>query len=482
MNCTRCGKMLPPGARFCSGCGTPVMTDAGDAGVKPAAASVSDAIPAAAPQAQQAPEAEPLSAPAAMGTFSGNDNSGQDDYYIPIPSRRRHTQADPVPPVSPKPVTPTPVPPVSPKPVTPTPVPTAQVPKEAGKGAGVPSPTAPTPTAPTQTSGQAAVGQENIANVSFADRHAGSSDMRRFYIIDFLVRMVGIKENIPLFIYLVLNVFIIGGLASLFTGLNIGLGLLIGLVLYILSMTVALSPFGEWLLRRRTECKPVDDPEVQNRIEPIFFEVYMAAKQRDPSLPDDIQLFMNDDPSPNAFATGRRTVCVTKGLLVMSDDEIRATLGHEFGHLSHKDTDRILVVTIGNTFITAIAVIAQIGAIIGEVMCNIMAIFMGEDGAIVNLFAMLSRVICIVMINLFMKVWTWIGVMLCMKTSRGNEYQADEFSYHLGYGEGLISMLGNLGGGGKPSGLFATLAASHPATEDRINRLRHLLSGTPMEV
>lgn len=450
MFCVKCGKELSEGARFCSDCGTPVA-ESGNA-VSSASAQAASAITA---------PAQDLSAPAKMESLSGDAGA----VFIPIPSRKRQPQAkeDRKPAVQPA----------------------GQTVRSAAKEEKVSAyvPKEPAPVVPSGSPAQPVVRDESLPKVSFADRTSGSSDLRKFYIIDFLVRMVGIKENIPLFIYLLLNVGIIGLLATAFFQIPVGFGMLVGLILYLISMTAALSPLGEWLLRRRTECKPVDDPEVAERIEPIFYEVYMAAKERDPSLPDNIQLFMNDDPAPNAFATGRRTVCVTKGLLIMSDDEIRATLGHEFGHLSHKDTDRILVITIGNTFITAICVLAQIGAIIGEVMCHIMAIFMGEDGLFVSLMASLSRVICIVMINLFMKVWTWIGVMLCMKTSRGNEYQADEFSYHLGYGEGLVSMLSMLShmeGGRKPSGLFATLAASHPATEDRINRLRQLLQGNPM--
>lgn len=308
-----------------------------------------------------------------------------------------------------------------------------------------------------------------------APEHSADS-LRQIYIIDFMARMAGDKENLPLFIYLILNVLIIGVLASAFFSLNWGMGLLVGLLLYILSMTVALSPIGEALLRLRTECKPIKDEAIANRLNPIFAEVYAKAKAMNPSIPDNIKLYMNDDHAPNAFATGRRTVCVTRGLLSMTDEEIRATLGHEFGHLAHKDTDRILVVTIGNTFITAICVIAQVFAIIGEWIGHFASIFMGEDGVLVRLISSVSRFLTIVLITAFMKVWTALGVALCMKTSRGNEYQADAFSCKLGYGEGLISMLSRLGGSSAPEGLFASLAASHPATEDRIARLRSQLA------
>lgn len=293
------------------------------------------------------------------------------------------------------------------------------------------------------------------------------------YVLDFVIRMMG-KSNIPLFIYLLLNVVIIGLIATLFLMLPIGWGILAGLLIYIASISIALSPIGEAILRHQTGCRKIEDQNVIDRLEPIFREVYYKAKKADPTISDDIRLFINDDKCPNAFATGRKTVCVTKGLLTMSDEEIKATLGHEFGHLSHKDTDRILVVSIGNTVITAICILFQIGAIIADVCMQIVAIFTGsEEGLFISLFSAISRFITIVIISAFMKVWTALGVALCMKTSRGNEYLADEFSVRLGYGDGLIALLSSIGGE-RPKGLFANLASSHPHSDDRIARIQRL--------
>ena len=71
------------------------------------------------------------------------------------------------------------------------------------------------------------------------------------------------------------------------------------------------------------------------------------------------------------------------------------------------------------------------------------------------------------------RVWTQIGVLLCMKTSRDNEYLADEFSFNLGYGNALCQLLSTLPSE-KPKGLFANLASSHPQSEARVARLQEL--------
>ncbi|MDO5132219.1 MAG: M48 family metalloprotease, partial [Eubacteriales bacterium] len=312
----------------------------------------------------------------------------------------------------------------------------------------------------------------HIAKIGSADRGGGQ---QRFYFIDFLTRLFGVKENIPTCIYLLMNVLFIGFVSIGFTNGNVVMGMLLGLVLYILSMAVALSSVGENLLRARVGCKPVKDPEIAARIDPIFQEVYARAREKNQNLPEDIRLFISEDDSPNAFATGRRTVCMTTGMLTRTDDQIRGALGHEFGHLAHKDTDRILVISIGNIFVTAFCFLAQIGAFIMEFIMHIIAIFMGEDGFFFMILASISRFWTVTVVGWFLNVWMWIGNMLCMKTSRGNEYQADEFCTRLGYGTGLISVLYSLGEAPRPKGLFATLSSSHPATEDRVARIRYIM-------
>lgn len=68
--------------------------------------------------------------------------------------------------------------------------------------------------------------------------------IRSIYILDFLIRL-GRKSNIPMAIYLVLNVLIIGACATFFFQLEMGWGILAGLLFYIGSVTIALSPIGK---------------------------------------------------------------------------------------------------------------------------------------------------------------------------------------------------------------------------------------------
>ena len=79
------------------------------------------------------------------------------------------------------------------------------------------------------------------------------------YLVDFFKRMTR-KSNIPVLIYLVLNIFVIAGIVQSVLGggnMSFAKALLIGIVLYVVSLFIALSPIGEWILRLQTGCRKI---------------------------------------------------------------------------------------------------------------------------------------------------------------------------------------------------------------------------------
>ena len=105
------------------------------------------------------------------------------------------------------------------------------------------------------------------------------------------------KNNIPILIYLVLNVVIItlifyGFLSSDgSTEPNLWGCLLAAIIVYAISILIALSPVGEWILRVQNGCKKIKRKEQIAIVEPIFNEVYAKAKEMYPELSDDITLY-----------------------------------------------------------------------------------------------------------------------------------------------------------------------------------------------
>jgi heat shock protein HtpX len=280
------------------------------------------------------------------------------------------------------------------------------------------------------------------------------------YFVDF-AKNITKKSNIGVLIYLILNTLIV---IDLFSGFKDLKSILTGIIVYAVSLAIALSPIGEWLLRVQTGCKKIKRKEYVDRLEPLFLEVVAKARAINPSIPENVQLFMNNDQEPNAFATGRKTVCLTKGFLNYSDEQIKATFAHELGHLAHKDTDLILVVTIGNFIVTGAFICYRL-------MVNLFGIFL----AIVSRNfapAIVNFLIDSVLVAL-MWIWTKIGTMLVMHSSRKNEYIADEFAFNCGYGDSLAAVLDTFSSSSS-KGLWANLVSSHPDSDDRIARLQEL--------
>lgn len=293
------------------------------------------------------------------------------------------------------------------------------------------------------------------------------------YIKDLFLRLVE-KRNIPVVIYLILNVIIIGAIITGVFSLPVWAGFLIGIAIYALSLVIALSPVGEWIVRMQNGCRKIKRQDQLDYIMPIFSEVYAQARQNDPSIPTDVKLYVNSDECPNAFATGRKTVCVTEGMLNMPQVQVKAALGHEFGHLAHKDTDLLMLVAVGNLIISAIIIVIRICITLFHFVLTLVSIIAGgPEGVVGVLFSAFTNLLMTIFVAGLTWIWTKIGVLLVMKSSRAGEYEADAFSYRLGYGEALCALLDTCDGT-KTKGLFAVLSSSHPDKDDRIARLQAL--------
>lgn len=192
------------------------------------------------------------------------------------------------------------------------------------------------------------------------------------------------------------------------------------------------------------------------------------------------KVYIIDDSSPNAFATGRNpdnaAVAATTGIIrVLSPRELRGVMAHELAHVQHRD---ILISTISATMAGAISALANF------------ALFFGgrdEEGNAVNPVAQIALAI----------LTPLAGSLIQMAISRAREYEADRRGaeicgdpsaladalnkIHL-YARGVPMratqehpetaqmMIMNPLSGGQMASWFST----HPPTEDRIARLQHM--------
>lgn len=292
--------------------------------------------------------------------------------------------------------------------------------------------------------------------------------LRKFYLFDMLYRTIKAK-NWGLLVWVFLNFIII----ELFLVIAGPVGLIAGPVIYMVSLVIALSPIGEFILRQSNACRAIKDKKIEAKIKPIFDKVYAEAREKNPEISPKVKLFMCDEECENAFATGRRTVCITKGLAKMDDDHIAAIMAHEFGHLAHRDTDCLLIVVVGNLIMTVIT------SIIGFI-CNIFG-WIGdcftENSTLGKIlpFSLITRAISFLLTTVFMFLWTKLGALFCMKGNRNQEFQADRYAAELGYAQKLIDAFVELEAAPAPKGLWATLTSTHPDDADRIVKLNEYI-------
>jgi heat shock protein HtpX len=86
------------------------------------------------------------------------------------------------------------------------------------------------------------------------------------------------------------------------------------------------------------------DPEQYRQLHNVVEEMAISAGLPKPAV------YVIDDPSPNAFATGvspgRAAITATTGLLeVMNREELEGVISHEMSHIKNYDVRLILVVT-----------------------------------------------------------------------------------------------------------------------------------------
>lgn len=192
------------------------------------------------------------------------------------------------------------------------------------------------------------------------------------------------------------------------------------------------------------------------------------------------QVYIINDPAPNAFATGRdpkhAIVCATTGLLeIMNDTELEAVMAHELSHVRNYDI-RVMMIVFG--LVSAIGFLA-------DMLLNMMW-FGGRDEEERD-----ANPIFIVLGIAAAILAPIIATLVQLAVSRRREYLADSSGALLTrYPEGLASALEKIRDVGsatqrqnsatahlffanplKPS-FAANLLSTHPPIEERIAKLR----------
>lgn len=221
------------------------------------------------------------------------------------------------------------------------------------------------------------------------------------------------------------------------------------------------------------EIEKSDNPELWNIVENLAITAGLPMPK----------LYIVDDPSPNAFATGRdkehAAIAVHTGILrILNRSELEGVLAHELSHVGNRDT---LISTI-------VVVLAGMVSLLSHFFLRA-SMFGGRsrDDKGGNAFFMIAGFVLAILAPIF-------AMLIQLAISRKREFLADASGALLTrYPEGLASALEKISGAGIPSttatnatsslyissplqgdgpGFFGKLFMTHPPIDDRIANLR----------
>lgn len=268
--------------------------------------------------------------------------------------------------------------------------------------------------------------------------------------------------------FLILVALIGAAIGYLFAGTAVG-GIIIAGVLAVIYMSVIVSQSTD-VVMNMNNAREIHSAQEAPELWHVVEDMAMVAQVPMP------RVFIIDDPSPNAFATGNdpqhSAVAATTGLLqIMNREELEGVMGHEMSHVRNYD---IRLQTI------ALALSAAITALVN--FAGNFWWFGGgrssddNDDSAIGIFAIIGSILLIILAPLAASIAQ-------MALSRNREYLADAGAVELTRNpHGLISALQKLQNAQpmkKVAPSSSSLYISDPELNRRHKRFAHLFDTHP---
>lgn len=268
--------------------------------------------------------------------------------------------------------------------------------------------------------------------------------------------------------FLILVALIGAAIGYLFAGTAVG-GIIIAGVLAVIYMSVIVSQSTD-VVMNMNNAREIHSAQEASELWHVVEDMAMVAQVPMP------RVFIIDDPSPNAFATGNdpqhSAVAATTGLLqIMNREELEGVMGHEMSHVRNYD---IRLQTI------ALALSAAITALVN--FAGNFWWFGGgrssddDDDSAIGIFAIIGSILLIILAPLAASIAQ-------MALSRNREYLADAGAVELTRNpHGLISALQKLQNAQpmkKVAPSSSSLYISDPELNRRHKRFAHLFDTHP---
>jgi heat shock protein HtpX len=233
---------------------------------------------------------------------------------------------------------------------------------------------------------------------------------------------------------------------------------------------------------------PDDAPRLYNVVE----EMKIAS-----GLPNMPAVYIIDDPSPNAFATGRNvekaSIAVTTGLLQrLNRDELQGVVAHELGHIKNRDILFMITASVMLGSIVMLSWYASRFLIFGGFASG------GRRSSSKDSGAGAAQAVILIVGVVLMIIAPIVAQLIYFAVSRKREYLADASSaLYTRYPEGLASALEKISAAPQAlksankatapmyiinplhkEGRAATdLSSTHPPISERVRILRAMAGG-----
>ena len=263
------------------------------------------------------------------------------------------------------------------------------------------------------------------------------------------------------------------------------IGMLIGVVISVIVIPIQIFT-AKWAILAMSRGRKVnmEDPKERRAMQLLEGIAVSAGLSRTPDL------YIIPSNTPNAFASGLSErdafVALTQGLLdMMTEQELEGVIGHEVGHIIHRD------IMLNQLVVGLISVILILATVLHQIV-YVKALFGNRSNRNSNAGA---AILVLMLVALLVRpLAILISHLLQLAVSRKREYAADAVSVQLcSYGEGLASALEKLDNGGRaytaeeqeelggsklacmyinfPGGEWFS---THPPIAERVKRIRNM--------
>ncbi len=265
-------------------------------------------------------------------------------------------------------------------------------------------------------------------------------------------------------------------------------GLVIALLIWAVMNMVALFQ-GDNIILSLSKAKKIkrdESPRLFNIVEEMKIASGLAR------MPD---IYIIDDPAPNAFATGRNpdkaAIIVTSGLLQkLNRDELQGVIAHEISHINNRD---VLLMTMCSVLLGTIVILSWYASrmlLFGGMTGGRRRSSSGGGGS--------AQLIIMAVAIALMILAPIMAQLIYFAVSRKREYLADASSaVYTRYPEGLASALEKIGGSTsqlnsankatapmyiinpfrKKGKAASNLSSTHPPISERVRILRSMSGG-----